>query len=40
MVAALGAAVFLAPAHVNGFYMSRRQVTSGQGPTAPVPETS
>ena len=24
MVAALGAAIFLAPAHVKGFYMSRR----------------
>src|SRR3954454_24796262 len=25
MIAALGAALFLAPAHVNGFYMSREQ---------------
>jgi hypothetical protein len=25
MIAALGAALFLAPAHVKGFYMSRAQ---------------
>ena len=30
MVAALGAAMFLAPAHVKGFYMSRAQRSLGR----------
>src|SRR5258708_27307325 len=32
MIAALGAALFLAPAHVKGFYMSRAQRSLGCGP--------
>src|SRR5690349_16972538 len=34
MIAALGAALFLAPAHVNAFYMSRAQSGSPDGPVA------
>jgi hypothetical protein len=31
MIAALGAAVFLAPTHVKGFYMSRSQRSLAAG---------